>query len=88
MRHMPQVAALAIVGWYLMLPPPGTMGDRIFYAPLSDWKLLDQFDSERACHEMRLKLIKRMRNTDIDFARCLSGDDFYPAPVTKPKVVG
>jgi hypothetical protein len=88
MRHIPHIAALAIVSWYLMLPPPGTMGDRIFYAPLSDWKLIDQFDSERACHEMRLKLIKRMPNTDIDFARCLSGDDFYPMPEPKPKVVG
>ena len=87
MRHIPHITALAIVGWYLMLPPQAVRGERLFYAPLSDWKLIDEFDSERACQEMRLKLIERMPTSEIDFARCLSGDDFYPTPEPKPKVV-
>ena len=88
MRHIPHIAALAIVGWYLMLPPRGTMGQRLFFAPLLDWKLIDEFDSERACQEMRFKLIERMPESGIDTARCFSGDDFHPSQEPKRKVVG
>ena len=88
MRNIPHIAALAIVGWYLMLPPPGQMGQRLFFAPILEWKLIDEFDSERACHEMRLKLIERMPDTGIYTAHCFSSDDFHPSPEPKRKIVG
>jgi len=88
MRHIPHVAALAIVGWYLMLPPPGLVGTRRSFAPLLEWKLIDEFDSKTTCQQMRLKLIERMPDSEIDTARCFSGEDFHPTPEPKHKVVG
>jgi len=87
MRNIPHIAAFAIVAWYLMLPPPALTGERLFYAPLLEWKLVDEFDSKSACQQMRLKLIERMPDSGIDTARCLSGDDFHPSPEPKRKVV-
>ncbi|MGC2492099.1 hypothetical protein [Candidatus Binatus sp.] len=43
LRH----TALALVGWYLMVPP-GRLATA-FYTPLSQWKVTGIFDSEVAC---------------------------------------
>jgi hypothetical protein len=44
------VAALALLGWYLMAPPyswPYNQGE--LSAPLSEWKILQRFDTATAC---------------------------------------
>ena len=53
-------AALALVGWYLMLPPPGTnpfTTGRWFEkdAPLSTWYLEKSFDTAEDCDRARQK---------------------------------
>jgi hypothetical protein len=53
LRH---AAALALAGWYLMLPPPRTVGDHFktnFYAPLSKWTRLRTFDLQSQCEAAR-----------------------------------
>jgi hypothetical protein len=42
------VAALALVGWYLMVPP-GPLDHRRFDAPLWQWPMLRGFDSASEC---------------------------------------
>jgi hypothetical protein len=52
-RH---VAALALVAWFLMMPPPRTVGDHFetnFYAPLSKWTKLRRFDLQSQCETTR-----------------------------------
>jgi len=44
-------AALALVGWYLMAPPPEGRAE----APLSRWKLLQSYDSAATCERERGK---------------------------------
>jgi hypothetical protein len=72
LQHAP---GFALVVWYLILPPPAPFGRRLTYEPLSDWKLIEKFDSNRTCQEMRSKLIDLMRGTAIDTARCVPADD-------------
>jgi hypothetical protein len=43
LRH---AAALALVGWYLMVPPSTDEG-----APLGHWKVAASYDSASACEE-------------------------------------
>jgi len=46
-RH---AAALAIVGWYLMVPP-----NKRFEAPLSEWIVGHTYDSSEACQDALVK---------------------------------
>jgi hypothetical protein len=69
------VVAIALIGWYLMLPPPSPSNQRMVFAPLSLWKTIDEFDSKAQCEDIRRQLIARMPGTEIDTARCVSGDD-------------
>ena len=52
-RH---VAALALVGWYLMVPPP-CADHRVFLTcresgdPVGQWTIRDKFDTEQECNE-------------------------------------
>ncbi|HEY6419222.1 MAG TPA: hypothetical protein VIX59_09480 [Candidatus Binataceae bacterium] len=53
LRHL---AALALVGWYLMMPPPRTVGDHFetnFSAPLSKWTKIRSFDLQSQCESVR-----------------------------------
>jgi hypothetical protein len=61
-------AALWLAVWYLILPPSASSGKRLTDAPLSDWKSIDEFDSQSTCIQMRAKLIKSMPSTEIDTA--------------------
>lgn len=49
-------AALALAGWYLMVPPssPGHLGDTT--APLSKWEVASVHDSASECAEQERKL--------------------------------
>ncbi len=53
-RH---AAALALVGWYLMVPPIGLDGMPDAKAPLSRWTigLMGSYDTARACKDRKLK---------------------------------
>jgi hypothetical protein len=74
--------AIALIGWYLMLPPPGGSNRRLIFAPLSQWKTIDEFKSKAQCEDIRRQLIAAMPGTAIDTSRCISGDDpgLGPAP--------
>jgi hypothetical protein len=53
LRH---AAALALVGWALMMPPPRPVGDHFktnFSAPLSKWATVRTFDSQSQCETAR-----------------------------------
>jgi hypothetical protein len=61
LRH---AAALAFVGWYLMIPPyHGSVSDHDIVidrsAPLSKWEILDSFDSANDCADQRMRHQKR-----------------------------
>lgn len=85
-RH---AAALALMGWYLMLPPTIGRDQALVYEPLSEWKLVDRFKSERGCRQMLAKLIDRLPDTAIDTARCVPSNDPHLVPEQLvPKVVG
>jgi hypothetical protein len=85
LRHY---AGLTLIAWYLMLPPPDMIGRRLSYEPLPDWRLLDEFDSERECRQTRAKLIEQMPLTEIDTARCVPSNDPRLVPSEKPNDVG
>jgi len=79
LRH---AAALALVGFYLMIPPEGQN-----QAPLQQWKAVRSFDTAQACEDASSKarmvfgqLIKEFKTTPgarpEDFnAQCVSTDD-------------
>jgi len=50
-------AALALVGWYLMVPPihPNFQFDE--HAPLSEWTISSSFDSASGCEQARQLVI-------------------------------
>ncbi len=49
LRH---AAALALTGWYLMIPPYGSV-DSGESPPLADWTIQGVFDSRKACTEFQ-----------------------------------
>jgi hypothetical protein len=76
-RSLCHAAALALVGWYLMVPPrvcpPGVGPQNPFdsrpcgrdpNAPLNNWVVSDYFDSADDCDD-RLKAIKRSFAPDV-----------------------
>jgi hypothetical protein len=54
LRH---AAALAVVGWYLMIPPSGSDHKPDTNAPLSRWTIVvrGSFDTARQCDERHMK---------------------------------
>ena len=72
-------AALALVGWYLMIPPvrDGTQPDT--QAPVSAWTVFRKFDSAAACQEWKLRLETRARRSGKYGPRpafmCIASDD-------------
>jgi hypothetical protein len=81
-----QFVVIALAGWYLLLPPPAGSNRRLVYAPLSLWKKIDTFDTQRQCENIRRQLIARMPGTAIDTSRCVSSEDprlsLSPAEIT------
>ena len=65
-RH---IAALALVGWYLMMPPNST---RIPHsveseAPLSRWSIVTSFDTSESCEKALADLQSQNRDpTELD----------------------
>ena len=76
LRH---AAALALLGWYLMIPPVVSDGHGGYIAlidsPLSKWAANRSFDHADECDSFQLKLviaggkgIKRLRHHTLDWA--------------------
>jgi hypothetical protein len=82
-RH---AAALALVGWYLMFPPSahGLHGQIETSALLSQWDILESFDSANEC-ETALSRFKAAEHTETeigmqlrkaaDRSLCIATDD-------------
>ena len=70
LRH---VAALALVGWYLMVPPltPGGGPHKVlFHAPLSKWEVGVEHDTKAECED---SLRESIKNMDRDANACEVG---------------
>ncbi len=68
-RH---AAALALVGWYLMAPPPGPPRSTFANtappndgAPLNQWTTWDSYDSAQGCEAAKKKSLD-IATTDMD----------------------
>jgi hypothetical protein len=48
-----QVATLALVGWYLMMPPVTSDGRIQKDAPLSRWYIFSNFETKEECEKAR-----------------------------------
>jgi hypothetical protein len=46
-------AALALLGWYLMLPPVTSDGRTQKDAPLSRWYIFSSFETKEECEQVR-----------------------------------
>ncbi len=81
-RH---TAALALVGWYLMVPPPGSPPGET--EGLRRWQILSSFDSAKECEAERASVKKRAADSatksesaepglqSVLFAVCIATDD-------------
>jgi len=83
LRH---AAALALAGWYLMLPP--AKNGQIRDAPIELWAHIDSFDTADQCRDAAQEIMKRADSkgdqTRIAAAyayECIASDD----PRLKPK---
>jgi hypothetical protein len=63
LRH---AAALALVGWYLLIPPPHKFGDDIDNLPFGRWSILHSFDSATACERARELTIRRASKQPVN----------------------
>ncbi len=72
MRKLCCAAALALAGWYLMLPPITLEPNPhvSFDAPLSQWFIESNYNSTGACEAGRAALSIRMQS-----ARCVAAKD-------------
>jgi len=93
-RH---VAALALMGWYLMVPPPKVDGPLLvdLNAPLSKWTVYSPYETAAECTEghvvfgetIRKNRAKeptqqnRMQYQQVTSAQCIASND----PRLKPK---
>jgi len=83
---MHHAAALALAVWYLILPPPAPSGKRLTDAPLSEWKIIDEFYSQSTCLQMRSELIASMPRTEIDTSLCVPSGVQDLAPGQEPAI--
>jgi len=83
-RH---AAALALVGWYLMIPPTEEPYE---HAPLSDWSIHENFDTAAGCDRGKEDLSRQAseltthfegvterykRGVSYSHAKCIATDD-------------
>jgi hypothetical protein len=80
LRHAP---ALALAGWYLMMPPAAPGGQPDLNAPFSRWQIAESFDSALDCTNIILETNslldpstgQRFREPFSHAAKCISTDD-------------
>lgn len=72
-------AALALVGWYLMVPPLVGLNAYNSDAPLNTWKLFLSFDSAAECEAFAADRQKNATDSDVRNAaresKCIASDD-------------
>lgn len=80
-------AALALVGWYLMIPPSSTLPPGVAYKePLRNWKIVRGFDTADDCDDFLSTFFEQAREKqglnilepayrDYMFAECVASDD-------------
>ena len=79
-RH---AAALALVGWYLMVAPPQSFKNHEYHeVPLGEWTHKANFDTEVECKHEISKGCHRFQNGEVlglegplCWARCIASDD-------------
>jgi hypothetical protein len=80
LRH---AAALALVGWYLIIPPSADVASDLATGlePLWQWFQIGSFDSENACQQGRHMMISRymadLQNDPSNIEAVHSFDAFY-----------
>jgi hypothetical protein len=57
--RFPHAAALALVGWYLMVPPFSAK-DVSYDKPLSDWQPVDNYSTKTECEEGKRVTVEKM----------------------------
>jgi hypothetical protein len=78
LRH---AAALALVGWYLMLPPANPNGEPDESTPMTRWTRVGDFKSSRECEGRKFRLHRLDEKTNprqdefILSAICVAPDD-------------
>jgi hypothetical protein len=80
-RH---AAAFALVGWYLMLPPPIGSSGVATEVPLTQWKTFGFYPTKEACEQAKQNLLPGPTRPSSDFtdqqilsvqaSRCVSSD--------------
>jgi hypothetical protein len=82
-RH---AAALALVGWYLMVPPVSTYNGKAYvdsYASLRRWTRIGvSFDSVTDCGQASEKTRKNVRNAEEDELESAAEQDANPGDQT------
>lgn len=78
-RH---AASLALVGWYLMLPPVKDTPQAARQAPLREWTIIGSFDTATQCHQRKVEVERTLSKSDApDFkgrvlnTLCIATDD-------------
>jgi hypothetical protein len=75
LRH---AAALALVGWYLMIPPVVGQGSgrKVWHhAPLRKWERGATFNSEEVCNQ-RLRVPRNVKGPFENFTQALVAEQF------------
>jgi hypothetical protein len=83
LRH---AAALALVGWYLMVPQSTLPANVAYKRPLSTWQTIQAFDTAEECQDYLSTFFQRSREKaalnmlepayrDFMFAQCVASDD-------------
>jgi hypothetical protein len=76
-----RIAALALLGWYLMYPPQSGAYGFNFHAPLSEWNQLAAYDSAARCEADRNKKwafpvgTNKIEAERLSQGRCICSDD-------------
>ncbi|MGA9725586.1 MAG: hypothetical protein WBQ86_24225 [Candidatus Binatus sp.] len=74
-RH---AAALALVVWYLMVPPDQpNLGDTVQWvsrAPIRDWEIIQRFDATSACEKRKHEIISDAIHAIKDDAKAKDAD--------------
>jgi hypothetical protein len=78
--NLHHAAALAMLGWYLMVPPPAPTPRFDLKAPLSKWSKKASFNSQKECNDaLATRRLKEARDRVLQpmwaFGKCVASDD-------------
>jgi hypothetical protein len=86
--NLSHAAALALVGWYLMVPP--FSAKNVFYdRPLSDWQPVEDYRTKTECEEGKRDVVQQMtalfaevwkmpptpKMKSLQAGKCIASDD-------------